>query len=243
MRKKIAVASAVTLILLFFIFLTMKNKTMNYVFAILLFIAGLGVGYSIHKPANTVKYMPSAIVYKDTCIESKIICQLTTTDSLSIYNIVRKGKLKTQKTKPNPEKVDTVTITIAPECSKNTYTKVLDNGFTKVFDTLLVKGEILDWSRAYQMDTLQIVKEVIRTTTSVVKEEKPEDKIEELTESSKRNLHLGLSTGINYNQKYSFLTGLNLQNDLGSLALTVNPRTLKEVQVSLNLKLLKLRSQ
>lgn len=216
---------------------------MKYVFATLLFISGLGVGYSIRKPVDTVKYMPSAVVYKDTCIESKIICQLTTTDSLSIYNIVRKGKLKTQKSKPNPEKVDTVTITIAPDCSKNTYTKILDNGFTKVFDTLLVKGEILDWSRAYQMDTLQIVKEVVRTTTSVVKEEKPEDIFEGRTESSKRDLHLGLSTGINYNQKYTFLTGLNLQNELGSLALTVNPRNLKEVQLALNLKLFNLRSQ
>lgn len=242
MRKKLAVASAVTLILLFFIILTMKKKIASHLITGLVFaLAGIFIGYSLKKNPD-VKYIPSATVYKDTCVENKIICKLTMTDSLSIYNIVRKGNLKTYKSKPLPEKSDTNSITVVPDCVENTYVKTLDNGFTKVFDTLLVKGKILDWSRSYQMDTLQLTKEVIRNTVSVVREEKSEDTIQ-VIEIKKKPVYLGPSIGFHYDKEFIPITGVNLRNDFGSVTFALNPRRPEQFQVSIQAKVFRIRSR
>ena len=156
----------------------MKNIIITGAIAL---IVGFILAWSI-KPKTKTEFLAGETIteYKDTCVESKLLCTLTTKDSMSIYRYIREGlKSKSEKVVAQIEEVKVPTQEeVTKPLMERKYTKLLDNGVVFVWDTITVLGEIKDWNRAYKMNEVVVVQEKSTTTTAVVSEGNDDSKEE-----------------------------------------------------------------
>lgn len=101
-------------------------------------------------------------------------------DSIAIYEIIRKGKLR--KTKPG--KVSTVVENkeTEPEIKLDSY--VYEDSLIYIGESVLYQGSILDFSRSIRLDTLTLERTFTKyvTQTEIVEVEKPVETIKYVTE-------------------------------------------------------------
>lgn len=237
------IASLVSFMLLF------KNKKMkNYVLIGLgSLVVGVLLGFILDKPQT--KYLAGEVKteYRDTCVESKLICTLTTKDSLAIYRYIREGfKTKSEKVVAKVEEVKVPTEEQKQKpLMERKYTKILNNGMITVWDTLTVLGTIEDWDRAYKINEVVEVQEKSTTTTAIVEAGTKTDVTETIKyipiETTSNSLFLGPSAGFQYIDGVNYQVGLNLSSNRFGFTVFTNPVELKQVGVKLDAKLFKVK--
>lgn len=180
MPKNVAIIGALLLVIAALLLLKMKNfsKYLPYIFVAL---GGIAIGITgtkmFTKKCETI-YLPSETVtiYRDTCIESKIIADVTSETFEDVSTEVKKGKTKTDVSKAPVESIvkqDSIYTT--------NFVKDYDFGLMKIHLKTTVKAASAATAEhfiEYQLDTLILKKMVNTTSTVVISEGKDDSKTE-----------------------------------------------------------------
>lgn len=245
-----------TLILWSLLTKLMKNIS-KYILYAVIGLAGIALGVFGSKlfskcKAETV-YVPGEVVVKDTCLDNRLLCTITTKDSMNIYRIIKEGLKVHEPKQGNKPKIEEVKVPDTPYAEpilERIYTKILNNGIVEVYDTLKIRGEILDWDRAYKVNETVEVQEKITNTTAVI--EKGEDNSETIKYlpvevPRKKETWVGLGTSFKYNDKFIPDAGIFVERGKTSVGLFVDPlqgfNDLSSYRVQLNQKLLRIGSK
>lgn len=215
MRKTRIYLILLGIALFLLIFLNMdkiKKIAIPLIIGIIAFFAGW---FLKPKKACTKLSQKTEIVYKDTCLDNKLLCTLTSKDSLSIYRIIREGfKSKSEKVFPKVESSKPVPVEDVPEVLQEIqYTKYMNNGNTEVWDTLLIIGRLKDWHRATKLNEIVEVQEKHTETTAVI-EKGSDDSFTKKTEYipfETNPTRLKAVGGIGYNEGIYYPVGLGIQ--------------------------------
>lgn len=227
----------------------MKNIK-NYILPVVVaLLVGLVLGKVFFAKIET-KYLAgeTVTITKDTCVDSTLLCTLTTKDSMSIYRIIREGfKNKSEKVEPKTESVvDAKPEEVPTTIKKQVKTKYMNNGVTEVWDTLTFIGELVDWKRATKTNEIVEVQEKITTTTAIIEKGQDDSNTETIkylpVESNKSTgTYLGLVGGLDYNKSLDYTAGLQLAGERAGLVLYTRPKNWKYVGIQLNTKLFKVK--
>lgn len=226
----------------------MKGLKPYLIIGTIALVIGLISGLFINKPKAPIEHIVNKIVYRDTCIESTLLCTITTQDSFNIYYTIRKGlKSKTEVSVPEIIKEEAVgttdTIVLFPPGKRLTYYKKLDTGLIEVWDTVTVVGKIEEWKRAHKLDTLELIKEKLTYVTAVVEQGEDNSGIIKYIPYESRNTYLGASAGVLWAGKPVYHVGVNVSGERLGATLFTNPKDLTNWGIRVNFNLFKLNKK
>lgn len=224
-KKWLVVGGIISLLLLLIIYMN-KKYIIYAISALITLVAIFFAGrWTAPNKIQTEYICETGYELRDTCLGSTLICTLTTQDSFSVYRIIREGLKKKDTTKHKVEQVEEI-VTIEP-IKKRTYIKLLDNGITTVWDTVIVEGKILDWKRSHQTDTLIQVEHKTTTTTAIVEAGKDDSKkIEYIpVENNKSQTWIGVEGGVIYYDNPVVPIGLTLDRGRHTFSLVKDVMT------------------
>lgn len=247
-----------TLVLVIATLLILKMKNLkNYIFVGLgALVLGAGLMWFI-KPKPATISVPSEVitVFRDTCINDRILFQLTSEDSVSIYKIVKKGlKSKSKTINPPISKTERVTDTLYlnKPLMKTTYPleRIFENII--VWDTLEVMGTITKWVSSSKIDTTEVIKEKTTTNTigvQVGKDDSGKDIVKylPLEVEAQKETWIGLGSSLKYENRPIVDIGLSAQSGRSTMSLYIDPqkgfKVLDSYRVQFNYNLLKLATK
>lgn len=184
-------------------------------------LISLAAGYflAFFTGGRVVPVVETKVQLVDTCITRKLLCTLSTRDSLSIYTKVRQGiKRHVRREVPVPvETADTVYLGSDTVVTvKRTYVKTLDNGIMQVWDTLEVDGKILDWNRAYKLDEVIETQTMFSNTVAVVQEDTQQVVAPRVIPAPPSPRSLGVDGALFWNNPPMLPVGLHYSNGKSS---------------------------
>ncbi len=215
--KSIIVKFGVGLAAILAIILLAKNRFLSVALtAIVAAVLGAVTAYFL-LPQRTVtvekiveKKCPEQIKYIDTCL------YMVHTDTIAVHNTVKKGT-KTQAEQTETKLEPQTEVAIVEDI--RIYTKYLNTGLMHLWDTVKVQdSRIVDWDRAYLMDTVTL-NTLVKTVEKIVLQ--PSVTKETIYAPTENTAHyLGLAGTFSYDGEPIYGVGLNYRVNRFDVSLT-----------------------